>query len=283
MNRLFLCVCVILPCALLSCSEKRCPTEPDCGNFCYPLTVGNRWEYSRVDSLFNFRQDTTGVALLRASRTHTVEITRTEILFNCIETYVFRETATRESGESYESEAYYRNQKDGLYEYAYRGISWASPFAPRESRIRFKGRDFDSFMAVVSFIDRVAAGADIIDDSLRFNSPPIRVLRYPLEVGAQWVIREAGDPWRIEKRVIGKETVSVPAGDFRCYSIQTLIDLHDDGEWDEDVECIDYVSSAGLARRYMFLKDLLWTNEWGGVIGWFDVIDDSKLVEVHLE
>lgn len=274
MKRVSLCVCVFLLCTLLSCSDNRCPTEPGCKHFLYPLKIGNSWKYSRVDSLFNFRQDTTGLALLNARLTHKVEVARTETLFDSIETYVCHEVITQETGGSWESERYYTNQNDGLYLHAYRGIPWLCPSPPRQRRIVFKGREFTSIQAIRAFIEQWEPDVHRMDDSLRLYLPPVKVLQYPLEVGAHWVIREAGNPWRVEKLVTGQVRVSVPAGDFTCYTVQTLVDFDNNGEWDEDIEYIDYVGPVGLARRYMFLKNLLWTNELGEVIGWFDVVDD---------
>jgi hypothetical protein len=283
MKRLWLSFGLVALCLVLSCSENRCPCEPDCGDYCYPLAIGNRWEYSRVDSFFNYRHETRAASLLGFSWTYTVEIARTEILPGCMEAFVFHEVSTWESSDPHESETYCRNERDGLYRYAYRGIAWISPFAPRETRLRFKGRDFHSIEEVVLFVEELLLQADIVDDSLRFSSPPIKVLQYPLEIAAEWVLTDPGDPWHVAKRVTGKEDVDVPAGKFSCYSVQVLADLDDDGEWDEDFTYIDYIGPVGLVRRYMYLKDIEETTAGGEVVGWFDVIDDSKLVDVQLE
>jgi hypothetical protein len=102
--------------ALLSCGG-----DDDEDDFLYPLSAGNHWEYSRRFTLYYY-SDTTGVPQYEDSTTYSfdvfVTIPRKVTLLDTLETYemVCEET---EGSSTYTSLVYYRNERDGLYSYAY--------------------------------------------------------------------------------------------------------------------------------------------------------------------
>ena len=120
-------------------------------------------------------------------------------------------------------------------------------------------------------------------DSLIIENPPVLTLVYPPELGFQWLVKDAGNPWRIDKKIIAKETVQVPAGEFVCYKIQHLHDLDGDGKWDEDLFLFDFVSSEGLVKRTAEFKNSKATNEIGEIIGSFDSIEEITLTNLKLK
>jgi hypothetical protein len=108
-------------------------------------------------------------------------------------------------------------------------------------------------------------------------------LKYPLQTGLQWTIRESGDPWRVDKKVISEEQIEVPAGRYYCVKLQYLIDLDENNEWDEDIILYDYIGYDGLIRRSGLYKDLIATDEFGVPIGLFDTKDESNLKKAKIK
>jgi hypothetical protein len=273
-------VVLALLAALPACSDD--PAGPGDG-FVYPLQLGNKWEYAREFSSFNFRPDTTAVAIADTTilSTVSIEITRTEKLPGSITASVLYEKLVEGDRVVQESESFYANQEDGLYFYRYKGAGHVIPKRSADRRIYFKGRYFRSAREVVSFLEKTVAGSD----SMIVEDPPLKALPYPIEVGAQWVYRREGKPWRIDKKVVAEgEKVKVPAGEFESYKIQWLHDIDQDGEWDPDVQFFDYVSPQGLIKRDILLKDLVWVGPDGPEpIGKFDTRDVSQLTRVNLE
>jgi hypothetical protein len=53
-----------------------------------------------------------------------------------------------------------------------------------------------------------------------YELPPVQALKYPLTIGEQWTYRQPYQPWHIDKKVVAKETITVPAGSFICLKIQ---------------------------------------------------------------
>ncbi|MFQ5639826.1 MAG: hypothetical protein ACE5IR_17745 [bacterium] len=271
--------------AIFGCSAKDNPTASEENNFVYPLKIGNKWEYMRELSVFNFRPDTVGFAPSDTiiSSVSTVEIVRTATLPAPVKTYVLYETLTEEGSSASESESFYSNQADGFYYYAYRCAGSVLPKSSVKKRIYFKGRYFSHIREITSFIEDAVSNNCVGLDSIIYEVPPLKSLPYPLEIGAQWLYRSEGNPFKIEKKVVAKDSVTVPAGHFNCYKIQWLFDIDNNGEVDRDIEFFDDICSEGLIRRNILFKDLLLTGESGPEpIGKFDVEDHSQLINIHL-
>ena len=266
---------------MLGCSKDDNPVDLGDNDFVYPLTVGNKWEYSRAFSIFNFRSDSTdstpGDTIFATS---SIEIVRTDTLLDSIECFVLQEVFT-EQEDTFVDESYYSNEEDGLYHWAYNGAGYAIPKTIAGKRIYFKGRYFSSVREISRFVERAIAKRIVMSDSIYYEDPPLQSLAYPLSDGLQWTY--AGNPWRHDKKVVGEENVTVAAGTFRCYKIQRLIDLDDNGEWDDDIEFYDYMSSQGLIERDALFKDMIWVNERGLGLGIFDSRDKYELTGLNLK
>ena len=253
--------------------------------FCYPLQLGNLWEYDREFRSLNYRTPggDTVAGDTTVYRSHsTVEIVRVDALVPLTNAFVLSEIAVGSDNSIFTGEAYYFNHTDGLYLYAHKGFTSAAPKVPSQRRILFKGFYFNSAREVINFIERRAFSSAPFD-SLIYEKKPLKVYPYPIWIDLQWNYRPANDPWRVDKRVTGKQSVSVPAGEFECYRIQWLIDLDDDGEWDEDIEFFDYVSSSGLTQQTLLVRDMMWTDAGGWPLGMFDAMDEYKLTNVVLK
>ena len=277
---------LLLLVTIFSCSEdKKNPIGPGDEGFVYPMKIGNSWEYSWQIFWFNFRPDTLDVSLLSdtLSAVSLLEITGTKVFFDTTETYVFYERLTEEGYGPYEGLSYYSNQDDGLYLNAYRGSSFITPKSLPGKRIYYKKRYFRNIEEIMAFIEKPMTTGSGRSDSLYYENPPLKSIQFPLEVALQWSFRQAGNPWRIDKKVVGTEKVQVPGGSFDCYKIQWLMDTDDDEEWDEDIEYFDYISSKGVIKRSRVFKDMMLTDEKGNTLVTFDSKEEASLTDVHLK
>lgn len=269
----------------LECSKDNNTTGLDKEEFIYPLKIGNKWSYSREYSIFNFRPDTIDIWRPDTTlSTSEIEIVRVDTLYDSIKTYVFHESLIEEGYNPYESESYYNNKVDGMYLYAYYGPGFVLPKPRAKTKIYFKGRCFNNVREVALFVENAIPIRYSRSDSIIYEHPPLLSLQYPLKIGSQWVYRMPDNPWAIDKKVLAKEDVRVPAGKFKCYKIQWLFDIDGNGAWDSDIEFFDYISTKGLVRRSILFKDLVVTGEESPEpIGMVDMKDEAQLIEVHLK
>ena len=153
-----------------------------------------------------------------------------------------------------------------------------------KGRIYFKGRYFNSVREITAFLENAIITEKVTSDSLEYENPPVRSLKYPIEIGSQWIYRNENNPWRIDKKVSDMEKVQVQAGIYTCYKILWLFDIDNNGEWDDDIVFFDYICSKGLIKRYISYKDLIWTGENSPEpLGTFDSSEEYLLTGVHLK
>ncbi len=245
--------------------------------FTYPLAIGDRWEYRYTSIGFNYRPDSLrDYYPWNETGTAAAEIIRRDTLNDTLATYVLH-VSVAISITAYESNDYMNNAADGLYLYAYDRSSF---IAPARAWWRFEGGFGPSGGPGPDLISSRSGGPQP-GDSLYYESPPVRSLAYPLEVGNQWVMRElnaSGLPWRIEKKIIDYGPQTVPAGTFDCYTIQWLWDVDDDGIWDTGFEGYDYVAPQGLIKRVIIVHDL-YASSYEGPAGLFDVMETIELTD----
>jgi hypothetical protein len=198
-------------------------------------------------------------------------------------TFQFNETAVEE-GTTYLSETFYSNRADGFYMHGYKSAgTMCLPKSNVANKILFKGYAFNNIREITDFLVQSIPLHKVSIDSLIIEQPPIKILDYPLKVGARWSYRLEHDPWRIDREVLATETVQVPAGKFVCYKIRFHYDFDNDGEWDENVVLTDYISSQGLVKRVGEYKDLEQTDETGAIIDTFESGEEIKLISVKLK
>ncbi len=58
------------------------------------------------------------------------------------------------------------------------------------------------------------------------------------------------------------------------------IDFGDDGEWDDEIEFIDYIATEGLIRRWLAFSDMIAVSPEGDTLGVFHSNDDSQLTSM---
>ncbi len=185
----------------------------------YPLAVGNSWEYTRMYAFVNLQSDTTcplpypGFDTLFS--TGKMEVTKLDTLSDSIPIFELRDVLVDSFG-SYGGLTYYNNLEDGLYYYGYSGTSYLPPVKATTKKFCFKGRFFDSAAEILNWFKVAMSPPRSNAGVLEYYVPPRKRIQYPLSVGIKWNYTQAGDPWRIDGRVVAQELITVPAGTFFC-------------------------------------------------------------------
>ena len=286
LSRFFLCIAAILI-VVFGCSDDK-SGNPVPADFVYPLEVGNVWEYFGVMRTFNVQPDSLmddyGYLIDEESR---VEIVKDTTLMDSIEVSTFGERLIQQGTEvdTFYTESYLRNLDDGLHCYGSTGINAkATPLKDNPNKIyfEFKGRKFNSLGEIKDFFTRNIPGISLGYDSVAAN--PRRCLQYPLKVGEQWAVYDDPDDIVIDKKVIGTATVKIGTRSFSCLKIQWLWDLDNDGEWDEEMEYFDYISTVGLVKRHIIIRDFKITSaESPAPIGSYDFEEKFELEDYSVE
>ncbi|NIV94842.1 hypothetical protein GWN42_19130 [candidate division KSB1 bacterium] len=270
-------ICSFVIIMLFACSDDN-PIGSVDQNFVYPLKIGNAWNYSLEFSVFNFRPRMPGVQSPETTvrLTSDIEIVRTAILEDTVEAFVFNAALIEGKQPPLEAESFYQNRENGLFLHRVSQVQGNVPLPKLTApyRIHFLGQYFDSLTEIRDFL-----GTQNVMPGLRPFDPTNAqlILSYPLEVGKQWQVDIAG---KIQKQVVGIETVTVPAGKFECFKIQWLFD----GQSNAQIEFFDFISAQGLIKRTTVFKDMALTSEDGpDVLGFFDTKQEAVLKSFRVE
>ncbi|MBU0561237.1 MAG: hypothetical protein KJ799_04945 [Bacteroidetes bacterium] len=260
-------------------------TESNESSYKYPLGVGYEWNYSHLLAAHNFRTqdenlDSSDYVFTQSFKTH-AEIVRKEIISDSINTFVIRTTDDLEVYISYH-EDYVNNQEDGLFKYAYRrggGVSAVTPKRSNITTLTFNGKKFNSTKELVDYYSgNVHHDGLLHSDSLIILKDALQSIKYPLRVNSAWDYLKDPIPVKISKKCIG--TVSLYG--YNCYKIKWLYDFNSDGQWDDNVVMIDYISNRGLLKRTMDFKDAGITTEYGPeIIGYIDFSEEYTITDFN--
>ena len=122
----------------------------------------------------------------------------------------------------------------------------------------------------------------ISPDSLYVEQPTKIVLKYPLTAGMEWKYSERNKPRRANKRVLGETDVKTFAGTFTAVPVQWLVDFDGDGDFDNNIEYIDYIANEGLVKRSFLINNLPIVDDDGTIIGLYDYLDVSVLTSANV-
>jgi len=275
----------ILLVTLISCDKENENND----EFIYPLTAGNSWDYSREWNLYFYPDSTVEDPVyedtLTISADVSVTITGEVSLNDTLDAVEFHTTETVH-GETEPNIGlqYYNNNKDGLYEYAYKSVGPVIlPKIRQAESIVFKGMNFEDFRHLSNFVQQLTPNARVVSDSLYYENPPVKSLQYPLEIDAQWIFREDNNPWRMDKKVIDRKNVELDIGTFDCYEVKWLYDLDHDGIWDEDIWITDLISTKGLIQRNVSILRIKEVTINGATGRLFDLVDVYSLTGLSVE
>ncbi len=245
----------------ISCSDSSNPGQalPFGDDFSYPLKVGNTWNYDREWSNFNFRPDSINVDSTFDNTVHyskvEVFVDREETILDSMNTTVVI-TKDIDGSMIFNSSHYYYNTDEGLFILAYNsgGGSISYPKISSNFYDELLNGNFTILQRISSLHDWFFSANNIFSDTLRFEDPPVQSFKYPLKQDLEWTYRN--DYFIINKKVVGKETVEVPSGQYDCWKIQWIYDFSNTGLFVGSITFYDYVSSKGLIKRTLFMKDV---------------------------
>jgi hypothetical protein len=230
----------------------------------FPLCVGNWWTLSREwKMVFDQPVSPWGDSIVYRDTIYW-EIMGRDVLQG-YKTYVLHNELRDEQGGSTYSLNWYSESWDGcqgLYSIGYwnAGGSVIPPRFPKKYKFVFADREFDSPAEIFEWAcGKTASKGDTI-----LRIPPRKVLVYPLEIGKEWVAFD--DPWLQVRKVVGKESVSTPAGHFPCYQIQVL------GDWSEGMTWYDWFWNKGLVKRCFWSTGKV-IDENGREVGTYESTD----------
>jgi len=264
---------ILLLFVIMSCTEDPDPDE----NMIFPLKVGNRREYLREFYLFNFDPDSLSEGLTDTTYTNiTQEIVRTEMLFDTLETYVIN---TIENVNKSEFEDYYGNEDDGFYRYGYHNFGFKKN---GNFKIKFKGRIFNNIEEALSFLKGISNYQVCDRDTTIYDDLPFKIFQSPLKIGSEWTNYIIDGNINSKREVISREIIETEAGLFDCYEVQQLIDLDEDGFWDEDISCFFYICSEGIIKTIAFSENMEFIGNQGEHLGYFNMYEETNLTEYTL-
>jgi hypothetical protein len=116
-----------------------------------------------------------------------------------------------------------------------------------------------------------------------YENPPVLSLKYPLEIGSLWIAKflNQNSDSRVEKNVLQKQTVQVPAGIFNCNIVQRNI-YYSDGSLAENIYQYDYIANQGLIKREFYVNEVEVTDANGNILGTMDFSEVSNLLSYKL-
>ncbi len=268
-------------------------------NIIYPLENGNQWIYNQEFGLYNFRSFDNPDSVIDRDEYHYAEIevrsngivTLNEFEHNSSPVSELEQTAYIENGQPqmFRDWRYYTNTENGLFLLGSRfpsGVTATPKYDIMSERpgnafhILFDGKYFTTVGAITEYVEYAVNKHYTNADSIYVEKYPVKVIPKRMRPGKQWTARTAGNPWRVDKRIVAKEMIEIPAGRFECYKVQWYIDLGDTGEWNDNLIYYDYFGQEGLIKREFYFKDLIWMSiESSDPEGYFDSHDIKVLTE----
>ncbi|MBD3217956.1 MAG: hypothetical protein GF310_06715 [candidate division Zixibacteria bacterium] len=260
-------------------------TTVNAREFMYPMAVGYRWEYQHTQTFTNFDPPEIEPQVPDVFDAYsTVEINDV-IEAEGDSRYQFHQKV-EQGMEVFEQNSVYANSSFGLMYYGTDnpGAGVGDTPAPIRNpiRLRFNGKEHGSANELLREFNQGAIGC--LAKSADYYEEPLTVLLYPLNLGSHWPYRDKPqDIFHIEKKVIGWETVDVPAGSFECYVVEWLYDKDFNDNYDEDLQVLDYISAAGLVKRVVNIRNIqVVSYSHPNGIGTMDMIETLELTDYSL-
>jgi len=171
---------------------------------------------------------------------------------------------------------------DGMYLYAYESPGTMFPKLGFTNKLRYKENSFGNIWSLRQFLLYPVISVSIPIDSLNYEDPPLLVIKYPYKIGEQWPYRTNSELFRIDKKILEKDTVAVPLGNYDCYKIQYLYDFDLDNQWDDGIEIYDYIGQEGLLKRSILINNIQVIDENLQVTGLIDYKEESEITGITL-
>lgn len=253
---------------LISCSEDN-PTSS--GNIKkYPDSLGTEWEFHTkfffvyYDTLYNLLGKDTldiGNTIAKVEKVN-------DTLGSYVDLTLFTsfDVATPQNVGKY----WYQNNDKGLNSVAYTSAGSSQPILP-------KGMPADIVQSLIKqikiFITPLSPDIQygISNDSLYFNNPPRKVLKYPLIVGSNWI--EMTSPFHREKFINQQKNITTPIGTYKAYVVESKMKDF------TNTTFIDYINlDIGLLLREVAVDKAIMIGPNFETLGYFDFRSISELI-----
>jgi len=252
-----------------SCKDSSDPVVRIDSSFIYPLEIGNTWTYHVSTTYSNIQPDSVKKYLTNQSEDMQVSVTK-NMLLDSLTVYEMKE----ESEDYPDSYVYYSNQEEGFVKYAYSNSpSHVLPKMNAIKNFQFHGISFNHIRELINELGATKSLSKALNDSIIYFQQPRIVYLYPLEIGNEWIYSSA--EVRIDKKVIGKETVKTDVALYECYKIQRIYDFDDFIDY-------EYVGSDGLIKTVITVKNIaITTAESPEGIGYADMKYTVVLTDIN--
>lgn len=280
---------IILPILLclallaLSCDDNATGTNVIIS---YSLTKGNQWNYAVTFRFMNLRYTGSFQPLPPPDQHLTSEVIVGDSVMLGDTLRCIRVTATeRDSvGNQWVAEMYYVLDRLALRQVAYKSSNLSLPKRYSGFVIEVAGRTFSSFEELRWAIagDLPVPQTAIVDSIIYEPERPI-VWEFPLAPGKSWTYRREGNPFYIGKSVSGLEVSNSPWGSVVTPRVTWKWDINNDGTIDTSLDGYELVTSRGMLRRTITVKDLALTDiSSSTVIAYFDIQEEHLLTSATI-
>jgi hypothetical protein len=254
----FLFACILL---FTSCKKKSFVVDE------YPVQSGKTWNYDIKYHTYNFRPIQPGATFHLDSLhwTGKVEAKGKVTLPNSLRADKFESIeSSPHTTQTYSGANYYVNRSDTMFRVAY-SYNGASQFLPKninENEFLFLNKKFHSMFEIFKFAENGFVESNFSSDSLVLGTKPVIPFVFPLKIGKEWlyVNNEDFPISKINKKVIGKTSLTIDSINYSAYKIQWFL-FNNDNQLDTNGFFYDYMGSAGLLKREFIIKNMLVTDE----------------------
>lgn len=247
----------------------------DTSGFVYPFDIGNYWNYENTSTVSDIRPDSiahffTEYPLYGSGTMRIVKDT----LMNGVTTRQFVDSYTQDSV-SYTSKIYYIQSDTALMQYAYSIYASTGIFPRLKNIIHLKFYECEAKTPGELLLQCRNSVSDITMDTLIYENPAPEALRYPIITNYQWVYRNF-EQSILTKKYLGFENLGI--GHLTISCIKTEF------KWStiDDMEAYQYYSTYGKLRDYLYLNDVVVTNEFGHILGTIDIREITNVTSFHV-
>ncbi|MCK5125371.1 MAG: hypothetical protein KAR42_03865 [candidate division Zixibacteria bacterium] len=282
-------IVVLSTISILGCGKTTDPKT----NFQYPLQVGNNWEFSLTNELYNIRGDQQAaqdvINSMQSGRA-VIKIIGKDVVDSTIETYVMQSSITQGDVVFVDSgKTYVNNTAEGLIIYYANNRIGFTLHKPKQTGylLQYNNQLYSSFEELTASVPRGFATG--IASACRPGPQPLvdyddyLTLAYPLHVGKTWIATFSTSIGHLRKTIDRFEDITVPAGDFSCYVIDNTWWQQDSGVISLNVNRVDHISAQGLIKRVIAYHDIYIVDETSNILATVDMTTTYMLTDLDLQ
>lgn len=269
MSKLFLAVSFLL--LFISC-EKLVNIGDIPSNSKYPAKIGHEWEYNTAwkfeyyDSTGNIDSTSTqdlGNTIVKVTKENEVVSNYTNLIQ--FENY---DVATPQNIHR----MWYLNADSGFYAIAYYNPGVSQFVIPKQNDL-----SLDQLKKIIKLIGvspndyEIGSLYNQLSDTIQYYSPPRKVLKYPVVIGARWI--ELIEPFYRERFINKQQIVNANGTNYYCYKVESTL------TWAKFI-MNDYIDmNYGLIMRELIGDSISISNPGSpDLVGYYKSTTTSKLV-----